>query len=154
VDVVNKLNKLRRQENQCWTASSIKFSLRFFQEEVPTVTYKNGTGHILEAASKEEMEEVVTVSNKWKILQAQNIYFMQEMLESEVGWLVVGSISQYILSGYYLATGALSAFTVKRSTLYQDWRKNMQPTWKIRIITLHQNCGRILEICQRTDFER
>jgi hypothetical protein len=59
------------------------------------------------------MEEVVMASNKRKISQAQNTPFAQEALASEVGWLWVGGASQDILNGYYVATGGVSAFTVK-----------------------------------------
>jgi hypothetical protein len=53
VDVKNKLNNLRRQEEQRQTESSIKYTLRNFSGGgVSTVTYKDATEHIVEADSK------------------------------------------------------------------------------------------------------
>jgi hypothetical protein len=73
----------------------------------------DATGHVMEAASKEETEEVVMASNNQKILQTQNPPFMQEPLVSEVGWLGVEDVVQGILNGYYDHEVLLYPFTVK-----------------------------------------
>jgi hypothetical protein len=78
---------------------------------VSTVTYKDARGKVVEAASKEEMEEVVMSSKQLKISQAQNTPLMEEPLVSEAGWLGVGSVTRDILMFSYVASGAVSVFT-------------------------------------------
>jgi hypothetical protein len=50
-------------------------------------------------------------TNKQK-RQAQNTPFMQEPLASEVEWLGVGEVAQYILNGIFSPSGHLSTLTL------------------------------------------
>jgi hypothetical protein len=132
VDVANKLNRLRWQEEQLRAATSIKYALgKYYRGGVFTITYKNKEGQIVEATSKEEMGEVVMKANKQKKIQAQNTPFMQEPLASEVGWTGVGEAAKYILNGTCSPLGHLSTFTLD---LILELKRNDKAKLNNRII--------------------
>jgi hypothetical protein len=77
VDVANKLNQLRRQEEQRRAATSIKYALQKYSSGgVSTTTHHNEEGQVVEATLKEEIEEFMMKANKQKQNHAQNTPFM------------------------------------------------------------------------------
>jgi hypothetical protein len=80
------LKQLQTQEEQRHTSRNIKFVLGGISSGgVTSVQYKNLTGTIVEAKSREDMESAIIHSNEKILRQAHGTPFMHPPLAREVG---------------------------------------------------------------------